>query len=61
MKDFFKTLFAISAAVISISATIIVIYTYWDRIKNACGTTARFASNVANAFNGDGLEKAEDE
>jgi hypothetical protein len=38
----------------------VVIYTYWDHIKSALGTCGRLASNIANTFSGDGLEKEEE-
>jgi hypothetical protein len=60
MKNFFKSLFAISAAIIAVSTSIIIIYTYWDRIKSCLTTCGRIVSNIANTFSGDGLEKEEE-
>ena len=52
-----KYLFGISAAIIAISATIFLIFTYWDKILAYTTAGARVASNILGTLTGESKDK----
>ena len=52
MKKAFGYMFGIGAAIVSLVAIVVLVFTYWDKIVSYTTAGARVATNILNQFTG---------